>query len=827
MGIAAGHPIQAGSIGPRAAFLENGLNLVLLASGVLLIAALLMARRGALARKLGLVLALAACCWGLLSVLLAAAHYFTGAGITVAVVYHLEYGLQGAGFGEYWRELVLAVGLLLGGAALAFWLAVGKRSDVNPTRVSTGTATIVLMLASLAMHPAATGLAGVYADRWGWLEAPAAGPGVRYLEPVLRVSEVKPPNLVFIYLESLERTYFDDDVFPDLVPHLKRLEASGMSFTNVHQVLGSEFTMGGIVASQCGVPLMTAADGNSMSEVDRFMPAARCLGDLLQDQGYQLSFLGGAPLKFAGKGSFYRSHGFTRVSGLTELQTEQPSPLPQSSWGLYDDDLFEIVRREVQRLDAQGGPFGVFSLTLDTHHPRGHATPICSDLPYGDGSDAMLNSVHCADHLIGKLISQLRSDPSGKDLMIVVASDHLAMRNSQFERLQTLQRRNLLLLLPPGDPSSEKIERQASILDVGATVLAAMGLHTVGLGYGRDIRGPAPNLIESSTSPDGFLTTQGKQMASLWRYPSVAEGLLVDPVERAAHIGARQLSLPTLLWLDDSLQVREAIFDREQPQRLTGYLTKLPDGAPYLLLDRCTGSVDLGIQIGHVEEHCRTTCLFAGRIAHRRSVSIPICESTKLSGATLATLVHGGQQLDLKRSQQWRSKLEGVLKSAASDHHHANLVGHPTPRTWEARSSGFGAGESTLRPLPYSSDELLTVQGRGLSIFALDNASAPRLLANVDTCTTAQPNDTSGTGRVSLTELINGLGTDATPLLVIAHDSAYCGDRAHLERFFAGSGLEAWRELGFRQPYVALIDHQQPAREWLGSNERSLLVTLN
>lgn len=822
-----GEQLTPGPIRARSVILENKLEILLLASCALLIAALLTARRSVLSRKLGVLVASAACGWGLLSVLLAASHYFTGAGITVAVVYHLEYGLQGAGFGEYWRELLLALGLLVVGVALAFWLAIGKRGDVKPTRVNRGAVTMVLILASLVMHPAATGLAGVYAARWGWLGTPSTGPGVRYLEPVLHVAEAKPPNLVFIYLESLERTYFDDAVFPDLVPHLKRLEATGISFTDVRQVLGSEFTMGGIVASQCGVPLLTAADGNSMSAVDQFMPAARCMGDLLQGQSYQLSYLGGAPLQFAGKGAFHRNHGFARVSGLAELQAERPSPLPRSSWGLYDDDLFEIVRGEVQRLGGRGGPFGVFALSLDTHHPRGHATPSCSNLRYGDGSDTMLNAVHCADYLVGQLIKQLRSDPSGKDLMIVIASDHLAMRNSQFERLQTLQRRNLLLLLPPGNPPGEQIERPASTLDVGATVLAAMGLRTVGLGYGRDIRGPAPNLIESSTSPNGFLTAQGNQLASLWRYPSVAEGLLVDPIERAAHIGARQLSLPTLLWLDNNLQVREAIFDREQPERLTGYLSKLPDGAPYVLLDRCPGAVDLGIQIGDVEERCRKTCLFAGRTAHLRSVAIPICESTELSGATLAALVHGGLRLDLESTRKWRSRLDRVLVSAASDQHQVEARENAGKRTWEVRSSGFGAGKSTLRSLPSSSDHLLTIQHRGLSIFALDDDSAPRLIANVDTCETLRPSDSSGTAAVSLTKMANGLDNAATRLLVIAHDSAFCGDRALLERFFADSGLEAWRELSFRQPYVALIDHQQPGREWLGSKERSLLVTLN
>ena len=65
----------------------------------------------------------------------------------------------------------------------------------------------------------------------------------------------EPYNLVYLYLESFEASFFDDEVFPGLVPNLKRLRTEAHDYTDVHDV--GDFTMGSFVASQCGIKLIT------------------------------------------------------------------------------------------------------------------------------------------------------------------------------------------------------------------------------------------------------------------------------------------------------------------------------------------------------------------------------------------------------------------------------------------------------------------------------------------------------------------------------------------------------------------------------------------
>ena len=108
-------------------------------------------------------------------------------------------------------------------------------------------------------------------------------------------------NIVWIYGESLERTYLDPQVFPDLMPHLSRLAEQAADFRGIASPEGSGWTIAGLVSSMCGVPLTTArGDENAMGRMGRFLPGAYCLGDYLKQQGYRLHFSGGADAAFAG-----------------------------------------------------------------------------------------------------------------------------------------------------------------------------------------------------------------------------------------------------------------------------------------------------------------------------------------------------------------------------------------------------------------------------------------------------------------------------------------------------------------------------------------------
>ncbi len=105
-----------------------------------------------------------------------------------------------------------------------------------------------------------------------------------------------PPNLLVIYLESLERTYADHERFGDVYAPLGALGDQGVVFEGVRQIDNTGWTMAGMIASQCGVPLMPAGllHDSQLEPLEQVVPGVSCLGDLLAEQGYSLTYMGGA-----------------------------------------------------------------------------------------------------------------------------------------------------------------------------------------------------------------------------------------------------------------------------------------------------------------------------------------------------------------------------------------------------------------------------------------------------------------------------------------------------------------------------------------------------
>ena len=288
-------------------------------------------------------------------------------------------------------------------------------------------------------------------------------------------------NLVLIYLEGLEQNYFDEELFPELLPRLQEIRKSAVSFTNIHQYPGTGWTIAGLVSSQCGVPLLTNQGGNSvLRKVDNPFTKVDCLAEYLKGTGYNTVFVGGASLDFAGKGRFLTDNGFDQVLGYDEL----PSTLSHS-WGLYDQQLFSHVERLFDALAIQDRPFILSALTLDTHHPSGHPSPNCPK--FGSGDNSMLNAVHCTDKLISDFVRHVRMSNVGANTLIVLVSDHLALPKGVVDRLSIKDRRLLFMILNPNDRVAAEYDFEASHFDIAPTILSFPGIDSVEFAFGQSL----------------------------------------------------------------------------------------------------------------------------------------------------------------------------------------------------------------------------------------------------------------------------------------------------------------------------------------------------
>ncbi|MGI5026932.1 sulfatase-like hydrolase/transferase [Halobacteriovorax sp. GFR8] len=392
------------------------------------------------------------------------ANSLTGDGLNEAVKFQLLTSWEGTGYGEFIPQLIIGFFYILLTISLVLYAA-KKRTKKNNVFV-----TFVGVIAIL-VNPATK-------DFYEWFRPYSHFKEVetissKNLKNDFKIETVKnPKSFIYIYAESLERTFFNEEIFPGLITELKTRDSKYIDFTNVEQVYATGATMMGMVASQCGVFAVP-----SMS--DEFMPGIKCIGNKLTEAGYELHYLQGGALDFANTRKFYKSHGFKNLSGLSYFQKKYKSEKYFSQWGLYDEYLLQEAFDKYKILKSSDKPFGLVLVTLDTHYPKGHKSPLCN-LNYKDGKNPYLNAIKCSDYNIAEFIKKILKEDNG-ETVIVLASDHLSFQTTASKLLKKLPRRNLLRFYNV----DRKINnlKPASTLDIGTTLLSALGYnHKIGLG---------------------------------------------------------------------------------------------------------------------------------------------------------------------------------------------------------------------------------------------------------------------------------------------------------------------------------------------------------
>ena len=307
--------------------------------------------------------------FGLISIVYFTANYFTAVGINETVITTLSLGLGNAGFKEYSLLLVGVVFafLLLFVLSFLYYTNLTKLSINPPKKIKAFLHNGFFILSFLA-HPFSLDMLNLYET----LSLEQSKDFNEYYANIQHKIPTNRKNLVYIYAESLEKTYFDSTLFPSLTPQLSSLiKQECIEFSNIGQTIGTGFTLGGMVASQCGIPLFTESHGNSMSGIEKFYPKAVCISDILKNENYYLSFLKGASTKFSGADKFYKTHKFDSILGRDELVQYLNDQNYINGWGLYDDTLLDLAYDEFVRLSTEKNNFALFLLTLDTHHPNG------------------------------------------------------------------------------------------------------------------------------------------------------------------------------------------------------------------------------------------------------------------------------------------------------------------------------------------------------------------------------------------------------------------------------------------------------------------------
>ncbi|MBU3668940.1 MAG: hypothetical protein FGM57_03155 [Candidatus Taylorbacteria bacterium] len=398
--------------------------------------------------------------------------YFTGRGLTNAIFFHLLNGLEGAGVSGYVIQVVAVLTLFLVSIAYTIYVCCVAIKNKNSKKYAISISYAV-MIAAFMICPASRQLVTIYAQEVKQI-AEIHKMNDSWIKPV-----GAPKNLVYLYVESLERTYSNKKYFPNLTKNLDELERYGISFSDIGQGESDWFTLGGMIASQCG--FSTAQNVYKVGQKN-IIHNIKCLPELLKDHGYTLAYMSGTRLGFAGTGDYYKDKGFDSVEGFEELKDKAVIHNEVSEWGLYDDETLELFFRKFKDLAEHKRPFALFGSTMDTHGPSGYVSPSCKSSPYPHIQDKILHAVSCSDILVSELVRKIINSEYANDTVVVIASDHLAMPSRATKYVGQLPRHNRLLIIPT-DHGSGIVSTPGTTRDIGTTILKYIGFEgRIGLG---------------------------------------------------------------------------------------------------------------------------------------------------------------------------------------------------------------------------------------------------------------------------------------------------------------------------------------------------------
>lgn len=518
------------------------------------------------------------------------ADYFTGIGIDQATIIQLKFGLGGAAFGAYRLLItVTSVVLLVSVVMLAFFVFKTKAKR-NSGGLVKGLFAYVLLFTAVAVNPALINLynlpVGTFIPSRASSDSAVAEFYKYYKKPLVQSISKEHKNLVFIYAESLEQAFFNEDVFPGIVPRLKAVEKQSVNFNNMHMAPGTGGTIWAISASMCGLPLFLPNLSILNKGSEAFLPNATCLGDLLKDQGYFLSYYGGASLEFTGKGRFFKSHGFDGVFGKHELKPLLEDKEYLNFWGLYDDSLFDITFKKFLELSAKNEKFGLVLLTVDTHSP-GYSSKSCDNLPYEDGSSKHLNSIVCADYLISEFINKIAESPYASQTVIVLASDHLNWNDAPAADLLKKARngrKNIFMIIEPGVDNIQNISTRGTAYDIGPTILPFLG-YSGQIGLGRDLLENNDELMEKERAYIQTRLYQWKsEILKFWGQPRIRKSISIDIAAKKILIDRKEYKIPIFIELTNEFDTA-LLFGFNHG--MDKHLEKMDSALKYLMVGEC------------------------------------------------------------------------------------------------------------------------------------------------------------------------------------------------------------------------------------------------
>ncbi len=297
-------------------------------------------------------------------------------------------------------------------------------------------------------------------------------------------------NLIFIHLESMENTFMTTKNGGawkySLIPELEKLAENNLNFSSDEKVggfpntYGATWTVAALVAQSAGIPLkVPITDGNEVGNYSDFLPGSYSLGDILNKEGYNQTFLLGSDSAYGGRKNFFEEHGnYKIVDYNTALENNWIEEDYYTWWGYEDSKLFEYAKKELKLLAKdKTKPFNFTMLTADTHFIDGYLDKGCKK----HYKNQYENVFRCSSKMLDDFISWIKKQDFYKNTTIVITGDHLTMQNSFVENINEEYTRTVYnSFINTKVKNNNNKNRKFNAYDIYPTILGSLGVEITG-----------------------------------------------------------------------------------------------------------------------------------------------------------------------------------------------------------------------------------------------------------------------------------------------------------------------------------------------------------
>lgn len=332
----------------------------------------------------------------------------------------------------------------------------------------------------------------------------------KYVDPGL--AEISFPeqkqNLIYIYLESMETTYFGKEQGGALqynaIPELYSLAQDNLNFSHNEDIggfktaNGTSWTMGALVAQSSGLPLKIPSNfADNTYGKDTFLKGAKSITNVLKENGYYQVLMFGSDAKFANRDRYYLDHSIDKIYDLYTARKDGIIPDDYSVWwGMEDKYLFEYAKDVLTTLASGESPFAFTTLTVDTHHIDGYKCEYCQNTY----SEQYENVMSCSSRQVYDFVEWIKQQDFYDNTTIVIAGDHLTMDSGYINRnvASDYTRHVYNCFINSKAQTDNNKNRVFTAMDMFPTTLAAMGCEIKGdrLGLGTNLFSSTPTLAE-------------------------------------------------------------------------------------------------------------------------------------------------------------------------------------------------------------------------------------------------------------------------------------------------------------------------------------------